>query len=427
MSFEEIFLGFLIALAAGALVGLEREQSRLPGKKPSLGGVRTFPLLALSGALSALLAHTMGVWPIVGTLLVVGVFLAVVRYQDFAGDPAPGITTEVAALITFLLGVLALLPGLPLATGQRYLLIIASAGVVMALLSFKDPLHEAVKRVSDDDLYATAKFLILVLVILPLLPDRTMGPLDVLNPFNVGLMIVLVASISFLGYIATRIAGEKRGLTVTGILGGLVSSTAVTVNLAGRVRDGTYPLPLAATTILAASATTCVRTFAIVGIVDSHLVPSLAPSVGAMMLAGYGAALALYVRSVRKAGEAGPIAHRNPFALLVAMQFGLLYAAVLFVTKAAQTFFGDQGLYVSSILAGMHDVDAIALSITRFHRDGLASAPAAAAITLAIMTNTIVKAGIATWLGGRDLGIRVAIGAGAMLGAAGLILLMVRG
>jgi uncharacterized membrane protein (DUF4010 family) len=426
MSFEDIFLGFLIALAAGALIGLEREQSRLPGKKPSLGGVRTFPLLALSGALSALLAHTMGVWPILGALLVVGAFLTVVRLQDLADDTAHGITTEVAALITFLLGVLALLPGLPLVTGQRYLLIIASAGVVMALLSFKRPLHEAVKRVSDDDLYATAKFLILVLVILPLLPDRTMGPLNVLNPFNVGLMIVLVASISFLGYLATRVAGERRGLTVTGILGGLASSTAVTVDLAGRVRDGTYPLPLAATTILAASATMCMRTLAVVGIVDSRLVPSLVLPVGAMMLAGYGVSLALYVRSVRKAHEAGPIAHRNPFALLVAMEFGLVYAVILFVTKAAQVLFGDVGIYLSSILAGLHDVDAIALSITRLHSEGLAQGPAAAAITLAVMTNTLVKAGLAAWLGGRDLGLRVAMGAGAMLAAAGLILIMVR-
>ncbi len=121
MSFEEIFLGFLIALAAGSLIGLEREQARVLDKKPSIGGVRTFPLIALAGALSALLAHTMGVWPVLGALLVVGAFLGVSYYQAWSRETAPGITTQVAALITFLLGALALLPGLPLATGQRYL------------------------------------------------------------------------------------------------------------------------------------------------------------------------------------------------------------------------------------------------------------------------------------------------------------------
>jgi len=257
MVFEEIFLGFLIALAAGALIGLEREQARVLDKKPSIGGVRTFPLIALAGALSALLAHTMGVWPVLGALLVVGAFLGVSYYQEWSREAAPGLTTQVAALITFLLGALALLPGLPLATGQRYLLIVASAGVVMALLSFKAPLHQAVARVSEDDIYATAKFVILALVVLPLLPDRTFGPLHVLNPFDTGLMIVLIAGISFLGYIATRIAGEGRGLAVTGILGSLVSSTAVTVSMATRVREAPKIAVLAAVAILAASATMC--------------------------------------------------------------------------------------------------------------------------------------------------------------------------
>ena len=182
MSFEEIFLGFLIALAAGALIGLERQQDKATQERPAIGGVRTFPLIALVGALSAFLAQTMGVWPIVAALLVVGGFLTVSYYKDRGRSIALGITTPVAALITFLLGVLALLPNIPLDTIHRYLLIIASAAVVMALLSYKEPLHQAITHVSNDDIYATAKFVILALVVLPLLPNRTFGPLDVLNP-----------------------------------------------------------------------------------------------------------------------------------------------------------------------------------------------------------------------------------------------------
>jgi uncharacterized membrane protein (DUF4010 family) len=426
MSFEEIFFGFLIALAAGALVGLEREQARVLDKKPSIGGVRTFPLIALAGALSALLAHTMGVWPVLGALLVVGVFLGVSYYQEWGKEAAPGLTTQVAALITFLLGALALLPGLPLATGQRYLLIVASAGVVMALLSFKAPLHQAVARVSEDDIYATAKFVILALVVLPLLPDRTFGPFHVLNPFNIGLMIVLIAGISFLGYVATRIAGEGRGLAVTGVLGGLVSSTAVTVSLASRVREDPKVLPLAAVAILTASTTMFARILTIVGIVDLPLLLNLAWPLGAMTVVGYGTALVFYVRSRQDSRETEPVALRNPFELSSALKFGLFYATVIFVAKAAQTFLGDRGLYGSGILAGTTDVDAITLSMARFHREGLPASTAAITITLAAITNTVVKAGIAAWLGGWALAARVGLGLGAALAAGALLALALR-
>ncbi len=425
MSFEEIFLGFLIALAAGALIGLEREQSGTLEKKPRIGGVRTFPLIALAGALSALTAHTLGVWPILGSLLVVGAFLSVSYYQEWSKEAAPGVTTEVAALITFLLGVLALLPGLPLATGQRYLLIVASAGVVMALLSFKALLHQAVARVSEDDIYATAKFVILVLVVLPLLPDRTYGPLDVLNPFNIGLMIVLIAGISFLGYIATRIVGERRGMAVTGILGGLASSTAVTLSVSSRARESPATVALAAVAILMASGTMFARILAIIGIVDLELLPALLWPIGIMMVAGYGIALALFLRSRQEMPETEPVALRNPFELGSALKFGLFYVVVIFVTKAAQTFLGDRGLYASSVLAGTTDVDAITLSVARFHREGLESMTATVAITLAAVTNTVVKAGIAAWLGGRELAVPVIMGLGAALGAGFLALFLI--
>lgn len=426
MSFEEIFFGFLIALGAGALIGLERQQSTAVNKKPSLGGVRTFPLIALSGALSALLAHTMGVWPILGALLVVGAFLTVSYYEDWSKDRAPGVTTEVAALITFLLGVLALLPDLTVSTGQRYLLIVASAGVVMALLSFKDPLHQAVARISEDEIYATAKFVILALVVLPVLPDVTFGPFDVLNPFEIGLVTVLVAGISFFGYVATRIAGNRKGLAVTGILGGLVSSTAVTVSMANRVRDVPKTAVIAAVAILTASATMFPRMLTIVGIVDPGLLPVLLWPLGAMTAVGYGVALALYFRSRRDLPKAEAVSHRNPFELALALKFGLVFAVVIFVAKAAQIYLGDRGLYASSVLAALTDVDAITLSVARFHREGLAASTAAVAITLGAVTNTVVKAGLAAWLGGWKLATYVSLGMAAVLCAGGLALLLQR-
>ena len=427
MSFAEIFFGFLIALAAGALVGIEREQSMAVDRKTSLGGIRTFPLIALAGALSALLSYTLGFWPVLGSLLVIGAFLTVSYYQEWEKERTRGVTTEVAALITFLLGALALMPNLPLETKPRYLLIIASAGVVMALLSFKQPLHQAVARVSDDDIYATAKFVIITLVVLPLLPDLAMGPLEVLNPFHIWLMVVLIAGVSFIGYIAARLIGERRGIAVTGLLGGLVSSTAVTISLATHARRAPAATTLAAVAIIVASGTMFARILAIVGIVDPSLAEELFVPLGTMTATGYAYALILYWYAGASPAEATPISHRNPFELRAALQFGLLYAAVIFAAKAAAMYYGDRGLYVLSLLAGTTDVDAISLSVAAFHRGGLSASTAATAITLAAFTNTTVKAGVASWIGGWGLTRRVGGGFFAVLGAGALALLLLRG
>jgi len=422
MAFEEIFWGFLIALGAGALIGLQRQQSRDEEKGPGVGGVRTFPLIALAGALSAFIAHTMGMWPMLGAMAMIGVFLAISQYQESSRSADPGVTTQVAALITFLLGVLALAPEIPLPVGDRYLLIVASAGVVMALLSFKEPLHRAVARISDDDLYATAKFVVLAVVVLPLLPNRTYGPFNVVNPFNVALMVVLISGMSFLGYIAMRIAGPRHGLLATGMLGGLVSSTAVTVSLATKARESSAVVALAAVATLLASSTMFLRMLVVIGVINPPLLPSLAWPLGIMALGGYGTALMLYLRSRQALHEVPPVSYRNPLELGTASKFGLFYAVVIVVAKGAQIVLGDQGLYASSVLAGTTDVDAITLSVARFHQEGLDTRTAATAITAAAMTNTIVKAALAGWFGGWSLAARVALGLGVALAGGALTL-----
>lgn len=423
MSFEEIFFGFLIALAAGALIGLERQQDRTAEQRASIGGVRTFPLIALSGALSALASHRMGVWPIVGALLVVGAMLGVAYAKSWDRREPPGVTTPIAALITFLLGVLALHPDLPLDTPHRYLLIVASASVVMALLSFKEPLHRAVRQISDDDIYATAKFVLLALVALPLLPNRTMDPFGVLNPFNIGVMVVLVAGMSFVAYIATRFAGPQKGMATTGLLGGLVSSTAVTVSMATQGRQHPELVLPSAMAILAASSTMFLRVLVIVSILQADLVSVLIPPLGAMCLVGYGVAAILNHRMHRLVPQWPTVQHRNPFELTSALTFGLLYAGVLVLAKIAHVYLGDKGLYMSSLVAGITDVDAIALSMVRFYEEGLGRVVATTAITIAAMTNTVTKALLTLWLGGWTVARHVIPGMGGMVIVGGIVII----
>ena len=401
MTPEDVLLSLAVALAAGALIGAEREQAH---KKTDFGGVRTFPLIALLGAIGALLDEGGFVLAVllVGVIALIGISYARRSHED------PGVTSEVAAIVTFALGALAgsgeLLP-----RAERLLLVIGLAAVTMALLAVKHPLHGFIARVSRDDVYATAKFVVLTLVLLPLLPNRTYGPLDVLNPFKIGVFSVLVAGVSFAGYVAARLVGSGRGLLLVGLVGGIVSSTAVTVTLSRRAKGHPALVRACTVAIIAACSTMFARVLVVVGIVDLALLPALAPPLAAMACAGFAIALFLArgAGAREKAAETVPL--RNPFELTSALAFGLLYGLILFVAKAANEFVGSAGLYASSIVAGLADVDAITLSLTELHRAGTSSVVVTGGIVLAVGTNTLVKAAISALAGGKALGLRIGL------------------
>lgn len=418
MEFRDALLSLGVAVAAGALIGAEREQSKLspshaegPGGAPvskaphDFGGIRTFPLIALGGGLAALLVPVIGPWVLVVALGGLSALLSIAYFRTSASGE-PGLTTEAAALLTFLLGAMSAMPGWLPGT-QRYLLVASCSAIVMALLALKRPLHGFAAQVNADDVYAAAKFILLGLVVLPVLPDRTVGPLDVLNPQKIGIMIVLVAGVSFAGYVAARITGSRRGLILTGILGGFASSTAVTLTFSGRAKEQPALVELCAIAILAGCATMFVRILLIVAAVDRPLLPMLVVPLGSMAVAGFVTAGLVYRSSIKREGGHGEIALKNPFYLAQSIKFGLVYAAVLIVAKAAQTYLGQKGVLAGNVLAGVAEIDAITLSLTELHEGGMSAATAATGITLAAVTNTLVKATIAFVLGGRALGKKV--------------------
>ena len=421
MTLQDALLSIAVAVAAGALVGAERQQAHRGEERSDFGGVRTFPLVALVGATCAMMRPVVGGWLLASALGGIIVLLAISHARS--KDTDLGLTSEIAAIVTFVLGAIAATPDV-LPNGPRYLLVAAGAATTMGLLALKRPLHGFTARVSDDDVYATAKFVLLALVVIPLLPDRTYGPLDVFNPFKVGLMIALVAGISFAGYVAARLVGSRRGLLVTGLLGGLVSSTAVTLTFAGRAKETPSLIPLLSVGILAASSTMFARMLVVVAVVDPPLLGALAASLGAMAAVGYLVAVILVRKDATKNAGAEPVDLRNPFELKRAVQFGVLYGIVLFVAKAAQVYVGSTGLYASAVLAGLTDVDAITLSLVELHRGGVAGSVAVTGITLAAITNTLVKGGIAAIAGGQELGRRVGVAFALVLGSGGAALLL---
>jgi uncharacterized membrane protein (DUF4010 family) len=266
-------------------------------------------------------------------------------------------------------------------------------------------LHHLVKRVSSEDLYATLKFAIISLIILPVLPNQNFGPppFDAFNPYKTWLMVVFISGISFLGYLLIKVVGAKRGIGLTGILGGLVSSTAVTLSFSERSQEGPHLARPFALAITLAWTVMFGRVAIEVAVLNRSLLAELwLPMVTA---AGAGLAFCAYYYFAHRTHEEGDVQLSNPFELGPAIKFGILYAVVLIVAKAAQYYFQTAGLYAAAAVAGLADVDAITLSMAELAGSpgGVEVSVAARAVILAVMSNTIVKGVIALSTGSKSL------------------------
>ncbi len=395
-----LFYRFGVALGIGMLVGFERERQRRKGAE-MFAGVRTFALLSLLGCTAALISsHTASTLPLVATIAGVAALLyAAYRGQLKSPASGPGLTTEVTALLTVLVGALCY---------YQYIELAAALGVaILILLSFKPQLHELAEAITYEDIYATIKFAVVSLIVLPILPNRTFGPppFDVLNPYNIWWMVVLISAISFAGYVLMKLLDAGRGIGLTGILGGIVSSTAVTLSFSGRSKLSAPMVPALALGIILAWSVMFARVLVEVLAVNRPLLGALWPPMAAGLATGLLYSYLLYRHEGSMRTE--DIAFSNPFELMPAFKFGLIYAAVLLIVRSAETYFGTTGIYVSSLLSGTVDLHAITLSMAQLGQssqsDGIALDTAANAITLAALSNTVVKAGIVLFVGSSAL------------------------
>lgn len=402
----QIVLGLTLALAVGAMVGLERERHAFVERKRGIGGARTFPLVALYGALIALLGRGLGVVVFAAGIVALAGLLALgLRRESGAGEERRhGLTTELSALLVCLIACLPFVEIGPLSFPQRLLLAGALGTVVMSLLALRQPIHEFAATLSQEDMLATVRFALVTVVALPLLPDRAYGPFDALNPFRIGIVIVLIAGIGFVGYVAVRWLGARRGIGVTALAGGLVSSTAVTLTFAAKGRERSDLARACSLAIVLAATVMFARMLVEIAVIDATLTAPAAAPLGAMLATG-ALACALVWRRLGKAADGEETKGlQNPFRLRQALRLGLVYAAVRLLAVAAWNHYGSGGLLVSAALAGFVDVDAITISTARMHADGLDPAVAVAAITVAAASNTLVKASLAVALGGREVG-----------------------
>lgn len=395
----ELYIRLGLALGIGLLIGVERgwrEHAAAEGSR--IAGVRTLGLVGLLGGLWALLAAELGEVLLGLAFGALAVLMIVAHIMHARTDGDVGITTVVAALVTFALGALAV---------RGHENVAAAGGVVTAaLLSLKPVLHGWLRRVEAREFYAVLQLLLISVVLLPMLPDQGYGPWNALNPYEIWWMVVLIAGISFAGYVAMKVVGTQRGIMLGGLFGGLASSTAVTLNYSRLGRENGYETVLAAG-VLVAAGTMFPRILVEVAAINPALLELLALPLVLMAAVVFSGALWLW-HWQRRSSKVGEMPLHNPLRLATAVKFGLLLAAVMLLAEAFRAWLGEAGVYLLAGISGISDVDAITLSMARMAQADLSAEVAVRAIILAAMVNTIVKGVLAAVIGGMTMGARIA-------------------
>lgn len=417
---SEPAISFLLSACLGALIGLIRQWENQQGtnQDAEFAGLRTFTVVAMLGWVAAFASDRYAPFAFPVTLGVVGLVLTIPMIGK-PGDRAVGYTTPGAALLTFFVGALVHWKEAPTA--------VLAAALTMILIGLKQPIHQWTRRFTAQDVRSVLQFVAITGVILPLVPNRSFGPFGALNPWSTWLMVVLISGLGFLGYLLSRFLGSQAGIVLTGLVGGLASSTATTLAFSRRSREDPGSSVDCALAIVVACNVMLARVLVIVAAVSTGLVAKLWPPMLAMALPGIGFAAWFWLTQRRRAeAMEAPTVH-NPLRLSTAIQFAMLYAVVKFVVKAATELKLTQGILAVSAVAGLTDVDAITLSMADGFRDGtLAAKLAVTSIVVGCVSNTLAKAGIAAGLGSPALRrwIFIVLGVTAVFGGITLLLFL---
>jgi len=387
-------LDLALVLFLSFLVGIEREEHKARAAHYVFGGVRTFPLLGLVGYGLARLAGGNVLSLAIG-FAVIGGLMGISYWHKVHADGAAGATTEVSGLLTYLIGALVY--------AEAYWIAVALGVVAVLVLELREGLERLATRLGRDEVVAFTKFLVLAIVILPILPDRSFTRFEI-NPYRTWLVIVAVSGLSYASYALQKWLKERGGVLVTALLGGAYSSTATTVVLARQAKDGALPR-LYVGSMLAASGVMYLRIILLVLLFDVPLARALAPWFCALALVAIGAGVPLaLLRGAAARGEAPTVrAATNPLELRPAFLFGAAFLVVIVLTRLAIQYVGRAGLYGLAAMTGLSDVDPFVLGLAQSgHREAVHVA--AAAIVIAAAANNVAKGVYARAFGGKRTG-----------------------
>lgn len=397
-------VGLLLSTGIGLIIGLEREYNKLQGG--SISGIRTFPIVAIAGFVLANLTSEFSVWIIVASIPAFLIFLGF-DHLNKSSNQAQGHTTHISLFVTFLLGMMI--------SNHFYKEGLAVAVIVVTLLALKGQFNSTLNKITEQELYATIKFFILSLLILPFLPNQKFGPEGILNLYEIGWVVVIVSVLNFIGYFLNKFVGSKKGIIATAILGGLISSTAVAWSFSSRSKENPELTNTYTSGILIASAIMFPR-LAIIsyifnpGILHTLWLPFLLMFVVAAIYSWW-----LIRKNDAKKSEEATISVGNPLDILSALYFAVIFIVILISVYYSNVFFGNEGLYISAIISGFADTDAITISVSKLAKDIDLTVMTAQVIVAATLSNSLVKLCIGLFRGSRQMKTRLGIGYGAVL------------
>lgn len=407
----------VVSAALGALIGLIRQWGEQADDQPGgFAGVRTHTFWAVLGCLGAFANEAHAPFAFVAVLLLVSVHLIAQRAKVGGRPAAPGSTSLAGAMLTIFCGALTFWDETKSA--------IVVAATTMVIVGIKRPLHSWTRAITEKDIHATLQFVAISGVILPLVPNRDLGPYGGFNPYSTWLMVVLISGLGFAGYVAMRIVGPRAGILLISVLGGIASSTATTLAFSRRSREEPQLAEHYALAVVAACTVMLPRVLVATGLVNRDFALTLVAPFALMAIPGitYAAWIALRRHPRHQDGDTPRVG--NPLSLSTAIKFATLYTIIGFAVNAIRAEGWTRGLLPLSFVSGLTDMDAISLSMARDYRgDSEAAAIVSRAVVLAAVSNTLLKGGMAMTLGSRGMKPRIALvlGATAAIGVAWMV------
>lgn len=409
----------LLSALFGLLIGIERE--RRAAKKSqivSFGGIRTYPLIAIFGAVSAFFGSTTNnIYVFPSAFLILGA-LVVMSYAFYSfKKKQTGLTSEISALATFFIG-----------ASTFYLPLFFSIVVtilVTLLLSLKESLHKFSRSMWQEEFYAVIKFVVITFIVLPLLPNETIDPWGLFNPYKTWYLAVIISAISFAGYVLVKFIGPERGIYSTGFIGGIVSSTSICSLFAKRARENKAVLIEYRNGALVSYISSIIKVAFVIYILNKGLFREIAPALASFI--GFGLVLSsiLIFKSISKGTvKKHDVALRNPFTITFALEFALLMTVVFVLAQLAQKYLGEAGIYIISFLSGLAKIDAITVSMSQLAGKSVLIDVAARAVMIGVFCSGLSKSVYAGIFGGKEFA-RALAPYLIVVGAVGLIVSMI--
>ena len=420
MDFEDLLSGFAVAFGIGLLIGIERGwHTREHPAGSRTAGIRTFTIIGLLGGTMGMLAHSAGQPFGTAGAVILGLgfaafavtFAMMCRDENLA-DKTHSATTAMAGMLTFALAAYAIIGDMRVAG--------AAAVAAVGVLALREPLHGWLQRINEREIRSALILLAMTFIVLPVVPDDPVGPFGGVNPREIWIIAIVLAGVSFAGYVAVKVLGSRYGVLLSATAGGLVSSTAVTASSARRAAAGEGEPRLLAAGVALASAVSFGRVLAIVSVLKPELLRLLGPALVAAILAAL--AYAIVSAFWRQGGKSDDkeIAFRNPFGFWSVLGFALLLASMVLVGRALSETLGEAGAIFGALAMGLADVDAVTVSMAQLVPDRLSLAAASLAILAAVASNSLSKIAIGAAVGRGRFAVEIAIMAIACLAAGGL-------